>query len=104
MNSNKDIQQNINFLEKGKDFREDNVVAYTINGKNVKDKWDKICVIFNANKEEVEVNLPSKDWIVVVNKDKSGVEKLDIINEDKIKVPGNSSYVLVDKISFDKNK
>lgn len=104
MDSNKDIQKNIDFLEKGKDFKEDNIVAYTISGKKVKDKWDDIAVIFNANKEEVEVKLPSENWVVVVNGEKAGVKELDTIKGNKVKVPGNTSYVLVDAKSFNKNK
>lgn len=104
MDTNKDIQNNIDFLEKGKDFKEDNVVAYTINGKKVKDKWDNITVIFNANKKDVEVKLPSNDWVVVVNEDKAGVKKLDTVKGNKVNVPANASYVLVDAKSFNKNK
>lgn len=54
MNTAKDIQNNFTFLEKEKSFTNDNVVAYTLNGKNVGDLWKDMAVIFNANKEPVK--------------------------------------------------
>lgn len=102
MTKNEDIQNSINFLEKGKSFEEDNVVAYTINGDIVNDTWDNIVVIFNASHNEVKVNLPLNDWIVVVNENKAGIEKLDIIKGNTVKIPSKSSYVLVDYKSFNK--
>ncbi|MGG5461254.1 type I pullulanase [Clostridium sp. B9] len=101
MNSAKDIQNNLTFLEKGKHFNKDNIVAYTLNGKNVGDKWNDMAVIFNANKEPVEVTLPMEDWAVVVNGEKAGTEKLAEVKGNKVNVPAQSSYVLVQKNSFD---
>ncbi|MGL5647586.1 MAG: type I pullulanase [Clostridium sp.] len=104
MNSTDDIQKSLKFLEKGKEFKEDNVVAYTLNGEKVNDKWKDIAVVMNANKEEVEITLPSKEWEVVVDGDKAGVTSLKTIKEDKVKVPGQSSYVLVQKDSYEDNE
>lgn len=100
MNTSKDIQNNLTFLEKGKLFTNDNVVAYTLNGENVGDSWKDIAVIFNANKEPVEITLPMKDWAVIVNGNKAGTQKLDEIKGNKVHVPAQSSYVLVQKDSF----
>ena len=94
MNTTEDIQKNLNFLEKGKNFKEDNVVAYTINGKNVKDEWDNIAVIYNANGKEVEVTLHSTDWNIVVNENNAGVKTLGEVNGNKVEVPAKSVYVL----------
>ena len=94
MNTTTDIQNNLEFLQKGKNFKEENVVAYTINGKDVGDEWDNIAVIFNANKEEVEVTLPLKDWNIVVNENSAGVETLGNVEGNKVKVAPKSAYVL----------
>jgi len=40
----------------------DRVVAYTINGKAVKDTWSKIAVIFNGNATEKKIDLPEGRW------------------------------------------
>lgn len=100
MNSSKDIQEGINFLEKGANFTDENIVAYTIDGTVANDTWKTVAVIFNGNNEEVEVTLPKEDWIVVVNGESAGVKNLGEISGDKITVPKNTSYVLVDKESF----
>lgn len=100
MNSTKDIQDNLTFLEKGKNFDKDNVVAYTLNGKKAKDSWNDIAVVFNANKEPVKVTLPSKGWTVVVDKNNAGTKKLDTIEGNTVEIPAQSSYVLVDNKSF----
>ncbi|MEG2108403.1 MAG: type I pullulanase [Clostridium sp.] len=102
MNSTKDIQENLSFMEKGKNFDKDNIVAYTLDGAKVSDSWNKMAVIFNANKEEANITLPSEGWEVVVNEKKAGTKSLASINGNKVKVPGNSSYVLVDKNSYGK--
>ena len=94
MNTTEDIQKNLNFLEKGKNFKEDNVVAYTINGKNVKDEWDNIAVIYNANEKEVEVTLPFKYWDIVVNENNAGGKTLGEVKGNKVEVPAKSVYVL----------
>ncbi|GAA0076279.1 type I pullulanase [Clostridium sp. CTA-5] len=101
MGKTEDIQQNLKFLEKGKDFEEDNVVAYTLDGKAVEDKWENIAVIFNSNSKPVKVNLPDNNWTIVVNKDKAGIEELGKIEGGKIIVPANTSYVLVDTKSYE---
>ena len=101
MNSDTNIQKGINFLEKGINFTSDNVVAYTIDGNVVNDAWKSIVVIFNANNEKIQVTIPKKDWVIVVNRENAGIKNLGEINGDKVIVPKNTSYVLVDKKSFE---
>ena len=94
MDNTADIQNNLKFLQKGKNFKEENVVAYTINGKAVGDEWDNIAVIFNANNEEVEVTLPLNDWNIVVNENSAGVKILGNVEGNQVKVAPKSAYVL----------
>ena len=96
MNTTADIQEGLNFL----DVVDSNVVAYTLNGKQTNDSWDNIAVIFNANETEVEVELPSSDWTIVVNEEKAGVESLGNVEGNKVVVPAKASYVLVDTKSY----
>ena len=97
MNTTEDIQNNLNFIE----VADKNLVAYTLDGTKVGDSWDNIAVVFNANKEEKEVTLPGEDWVVVVDQNNSGVEKLNTIEGSKVTIPAQTSYVLVDKASFE---
>lgn len=99
MNSTEEIQENLKFL----DVEDSNVVAYTLNGSAVNDYWNNIAVMFNSNKEAVDVNIPEGEWVVVVNGEKAGVEALAEVSGSKVTVPAQSSYVLVDKASFQAN-
>lgn len=97
MNSTKEIQNNLKFL----DVTEKNVVAYTLNGKAVGDSWNTIAVIFNANNRAVEVTVPDNQWAVVVDQNTTGTKQLKTVTGSKVTVPANSTYVLVDKASID---
>lgn len=100
MDSTKDIQANLKFLKNGVDFYGSNVIAYTLNGKAVGDVWDNMVVMFNSGDKDVDVNLPGdKEWIVVLDSEKAGVENLGTV-KGKITVPAKGSYVLVDAESY----
>ena len=96
MELNTEIQDNLTFL----DANCSNVIMYNINGEGVNDSWKNILVIFNGKKHEVEVDLPGNDYVVVVNEEKAGIEKLTEVKDYKVKVPAKSCYVLVDRKSF----
>jgi len=42
------------------------VVAYTINGAGVKDKWKKIFVVFNGSTKASDIKLPAGTWKVFI--------------------------------------
>lgn len=71
-----------------------NVVAYTIEGRPNGETADKIAVIFNANKETVNIPLPSGEWDICVNGEKAGCESLGTA-VDSVSVEGISAMVLV---------
>ncbi len=58
MTTAKPIAQHIRFMEN----LPGGVVAYTINGKAVKDKWNNIFVVFNANAADMKIVLPEGKW------------------------------------------
>lgn len=58
MNSAKQIADNIRFMEN----LPDGVVAYSINGKAVKDKWSNIFVVYNGNSTGIKLTLPEGKW------------------------------------------
>ena len=99
MNTTADIQAGLNFI----DVTDSNVVAYTLDGKQTNDSWDNIAVIFNSNDSEVEVELPSSDWTIVVNGEKAGVESLGTVDGNKVVIPAKASYVLVDTNSYNES-
>ena len=95
MNSNKDIQKNIHFLEKGNEFEADNLVAYIIDSKNIDNKCSKIAVIINANETEEKVKLNEKNWGVFVDDKRAGKELIEELNGDIVSVAAKSIKVLI---------
>ena len=85
------INQHLTFLE----MPIDHMVGYQINGYANGDKWGKIVVLLNANKDKQKIVLNERNWEVVVNDKQSGVEPIEIILSDEIVVPGRSIMVLV---------
>lgn len=90
MTATSDIQENLTFMS-GLDA---NVVAYTIEGSPNGETADKIIVIFNANKQAVNVPLPSGVWDICVNGEKAGCASLGTA-QDTVSVDGISAMVLV---------
>ena len=90
MNINKNIKDNLVFLEKGKNFTDDNVVAYTLKEGN-----KKIAVIFNSNNKDVEVKLPENNWSLLVNENIAGIDEIKKIEGNLINIKAKSAYVLI---------
>lgn len=57
MTTGKSVAEGIKFLKTNA-----GIVAYTINGKLVKDTWKKILVIYNSQANDVPINLPQGEW------------------------------------------
>ena len=97
MSTTEDIANNLKYI----DVQDSNVIAYTLNGSAVGDKWNTIAVLFNSNDAEVSVTLPSENWVAVVNGEAAGTKALETINASVVTIPAKSSYVLVDKASYE---
>ncbi|GCF76249.1 type I pullulanase [Bacillus cereus] len=90
MTSAEQIKKHIAFIDVPK-----NVVAYTLDGKGSGNKSDSFIVAHNANREAVDITLPSKGpWKVLVDGKQAGSKTLYVIHDNKIKVPALSSLVL----------
>ena len=85
-----DIQNNLTFMS-GLDA---NVVAYTIANNANGDTAEKITVIFNGNKDAVDVKLPAGTWEIFVNDQKAGTASVGTA-EGTVSVAGISAMVLV---------
>lgn len=95
MDTNEEIQKNIKFLEKGKNFKENNVVAYIIDSINIDSKYNKIAVIINANNEDINVFIDNDNWSVLVNEEVAGTSIIEKIQGCKVKVHRKSIKVLI---------
>lgn len=89
MTTAEDVKTNITTIT-GLD---DNVMAFQINGDVEGEVADNIYVIFNANEEATEIELPEGKWNVYINADKAGTEVLKTVS-GKVKVDAISAMVL----------
>ncbi|HEV8270762.1 MAG TPA: type I pullulanase [Chitinophagaceae bacterium] len=71
------IRKNIEFLAN----QPTNIVAYTINGANVKDSWKKIIVFLNGNMGRRTVTLPKGKWKKVIWDNDFGKGEIDLEGE-----------------------
>ncbi|MCU5376252.1 type I pullulanase [Bacillus cereus] len=90
MTSAEQIKKHITFIDVPK-----NVVAYSINGNGNGNKNEYFMVAHNANREDIDITLPSKGpWKVLVDGKLAGSKTLYVVHDNKIKVPALSSFVL----------
>lgn len=90
MTSAEQIKKHVTFMDAPK-----NVVAYTIDGKANGNKNEYFAVAHNANREAIEIILPSKGpWKVLVDGKRAGSKVLYVVHDNKVKVPALSSFVL----------
>ncbi len=97
MNSRKEIKENLIFMKKGENFYKDNVVAYKIKDNTGNNMCNDIAVIFNANDEEVFIDLQDCGWSVLVNKETAGTEEIYYIPGNNLYMPAKSAYILIKK-------
>ena len=95
MNSNKEIQNNISFMAKGNEFKDEHMVGYFINIEDYNDSYSKIPVIFNANKYNVEVDLNEGEWNVLVDGEKADSEVQYKIEDSIVNVSARSACILI---------
>ena len=89
MTTAEEIQNNLTFM----DGLDANVVAFTIANQPNGETAEEICVIYNANKEAVNVTLPDGEWEIYVNGEKAGCEVLGTASKS-VEVEGVSAMVL----------
>lgn len=90
MTTTADIQNNLTFMS----GLGANVIGYTIANNANGDTAEKITVLFNGNKDAVDVTLPSGTWEICVNDKTAGTTSLGTA-QGVVSVPGISAMVLV---------
>lgn len=91
MTTTEEVQDNLTFL----DVDTANVVAYTIKNSPNEETADTIMVVYNANKEAVDIKLPDDNkWNVYINGETAGTEILTTV-KGTATVNGISAMVLV---------
>lgn len=91
LSSAQDVEQNVSVVE----GLPENVTAFRINGGVNGETAEELFVIFNPNKETVEVTLPEGVWNVCINGEKAGTEALETITNGVASVTSISAMVLI---------
>ena len=90
MSTTAQVKANLKFLKTTND-----VIAYSLNGKAVKDKANTIVVIHNPNAGAAAVTLPNaKKWAIVVKGGVAGTKTIESITASKVSVAGQTTMVL----------
>ena len=90
MSTTAQVKANLKFLKTTND-----VIAYSLNGKAVKDKANTIVVIHNPNPGATVVSLPNaKKWAIVVKGGVAGTKTIESITAGKVSVAGQTTMVL----------
>lgn len=97
LRSAEEIARHLRFLS----MPHEKMVGFTLEDHAGGDPWEKIVVIFNANPQGYEVELPDKDWVVVVNGERSGVDRLHDVTDGRVTVPPRTTLVLADRESYE---
>jgi pullulanase len=93
MSTTAQVKANLKFIK-----TPSNVIAYTLNGKAVKDAATTIVVIHNPNATAATVTLPNKKkWEIVVKGGVAGTKTIESITAAKVNVAGQSTMVLTQK-------
>lgn len=100
MTTTAEIQANLRFIG----GLQPNVVAFTIDcspedqeatDKEIASSNETICVIYNANREAITVQIPEREWKVFVKEDMAGAEVLETLEGGEVTVESISAMVLV---------
>lgn len=71
----------------------DNVVAYSIDGSLAGDEWKEIYVIYNGNRNDININLPEGEWTAACHNGKIDMKGIKTI-KNRISVPATSATIL----------
>jgi pullulanase len=82
------VEKNIRFAE----HTPAGLIVYTINGKAMKDRWQKIWISFNGTGSSQEVSLPKGRWKTLVNSGE--IKNSYILNSPIISIKAYSATIL----------
>lgn len=85
----KEIEKNLRFIQ-----AKDQVVAYHLSQRDANCESKEFYVIYNANPEQVSVEIPDGQWKVFVDDKQAGAEAIREVSGGKISISGCSALVL----------
>ncbi len=101
MTNTADIQKHLQFIEPlcfdSKVFvKSPNTIMYTLDGKAVGDKWERILVILNANTEGGRFKIPEGKWRIVLDGEKVNMKSTRDFKGTEVIVPPIGAMILVE--------
>lgn len=72
----------------------DNVIAWSLNGRAVKDSWAEIIIILNSNDKAIMQRIPNGRYTVACADGRASAEGLGGVNGNKVQVPAQSAMIL----------
>ncbi|HMA63024.1 MAG TPA: type I pullulanase [bacterium] len=94
MTSQKEIRNNITFLEDMGFELPKNCVGYRIKKGATDDKWSETLVLFNPNHHTVNMPIPDKRWVVVVNEEQAGTEFIEPVSSSSVEMEPISALIM----------
>jgi pullulanase len=95
MSSTDDIRKNLEFIDTGMP----GVVAFLLKHNANGDSWKNILVIYNAGRHPVTVDIPQKNWTLVLNENGFKKNGYRIVNAARVNVPAVSAIVLAEIVA-----
>lgn len=84
------LQQWLHFMDTG----DSGVIAYTLGEYANGDEWKEILVAYNGNRNEVGIQIPEEEWIVVCRDGQINLESQDHISGGNISISASSALIL----------
>ncbi len=93
MSSSADVKKNLSFIQLSPEL-----IAYSLNGKKVKDTWKTVVVIHNSGTRGTNIALPNTgskgEWKIVVQGARAGVKPISTFIGNSVVAPAQSTLVL----------
>ena len=89
MMESEEIETRLHFME-----LPPNMVGYTIDGENLEDTLKELCIVYNANRSQQQVEIPEGTWNVYVNEKNAGTKPLAEKSGKTITIEPLSAIVL----------
>ena len=84
------VRRNLKFLP----VKQQNVIAWKIDGREAGDTWSEIIIILNSNSKAVKQAVPKGRYNVVCSNGKADMNGLGEVNSSKVVVPGQTALIM----------
>lgn len=84
------VRRNLKFLP----VKQQNVIAWKIDGREAGDTWSEIIIILNSNSKAVKQAVPKGRYNVVCSNGKADMDGLGEVNSSKVVVPGQTALIM----------